>query len=104
MQMKQGGRVPARLLMAGGCPLTLAGGALSAEGAAAAASGAPYQHIPVQGTDWIRSPDNFGGGNACLNQPNGTVSFTIKSQTAPPPAEDREAQTPKNNTGADLWF
>ena len=65
---------------------------------------APYQHITVHGTDWIRSPDNFGGGNACLNQPNGTVSFTVKSQTAPPPAEDRVARTAKYNTGADLWF
>ena len=84
--MNQAGRLPVRLLMAGVCAFTLAGGALTGLAPADAAVCAPYQHITVHGTDWIRSPDNFGGGNACLNQPNGTVSFTVKSQTAPPPA------------------
>ena len=100
--MNQAGRLPARLLMAGVCAFTLAGGVLTAQAPADAAVCAPYQHITVQGTDWIRSPDNFGGGNACLNQPNGTVSFTVKSQTAPPPAENRVAAYPHLARGCEF--
>lgn len=52
---------------------------------AAALQCAPYQHVTVAGKDWIRNPGNFNGGNACLSRWNGTVSFTVKSATAPPP-------------------
>jgi hypothetical protein len=101
-QMNQAGRLPVRLLMAAACTFALAGGALTGQAPAHAAVCAPYQHITVHGTDWIRSPDNFGGGNACLNQPNGTVSFTVKSQTAPPPAENRVAAYPHLTRGCEF--
>jgi hypothetical protein len=100
--MYQAGRLPVRLLMAGVCAFTLAGGVLTGQAPAQAAVCAPYQHITVHGTDWIRSPDNFGGGNACLSQPNGTVSFTVKSQTAPPPAENRVAAYPHLARGCEF--
>ena len=75
---------------------------LTGQAPAHAAVCAPYQHITVNGTDWIRTPDNFGGGNACLNQPNGTVSFTVKSQTAPPPAQNRVAAYPHLARGCEF--
>lgn len=44
-----------------------------------------WQTVSVNGVQWVRTSNNWGGGNVCLNTWDGkTASYLIQSQTAAP--------------------